>query len=83
MNNNITCSLAEGFSLWEKIYAQSSFTAMGIIGTLGIALVDWRWILPYLFIYGYGILGIVMRHLVCPDAPTFMYTMIAFNYHSR
>jgi hypothetical protein len=69
MNDKIKCSLAEGFSIWEKFYAQFSFIAMGVIGTVGIALVDRRWILPYLFIYGYGILGIVMRHLVCPRCP--------------
>ena len=60
------CTLADGFNLLEKIYAQFSFIAMGIIGTIGIVLVDWRWILPYLFIFYYGILGIVMRHLTCP-----------------
>jgi MFS family permease len=69
MNDNINCSLAEGFSLWEKIYAQFSFIATGVIGTAGILLVDWRWVLPYLLIYVYGILGIVMRHLTCPRCP--------------
>ena len=63
------CTLSEGFSLWEKIYAQFSFIAMGVIGTVGIGLVDWRWILPYLFICWYGIPGIVMRHLTCPRCP--------------
>jgi hypothetical protein len=58
--------LADGFELWEKIYALSSFIAMGIMGTVGIVLVDWRWVLPYLFICGYGVPGVVMRHLVCP-----------------
>lgn len=69
MKDTTACRLADGFKLWEKIYAQFSFIAMGIIGTVGIGLVDWRWILPYLFIYGYGILGVVMRHLVCPRCP--------------
>ena len=63
------CTLAEGFSLWEKIYAQFSFITTGVIGTVGIGLVDWRWILPYLFIFWYGIPGIVMRHLNCPRCP--------------
>jgi hypothetical protein len=69
MKDNINCSLAEGFSLWEKIYAQFSFIAMSVIGTVGIVLVDWPWILPYIFINWYGIPGIVMRHLACPRCP--------------
>ena len=69
MNDNIKCSLAEGFSLWEKIYAQFSFIAMGVIGTVGIVLEDWIWVIPYIFIYWYGIPGIVMRHLNCPRCP--------------
>ena len=69
MNDNINCSLAEGFSLWEKIYAQSSFIAMGVLGTIGIIIEDWIWVFPYIYIYGYGILGVVMRHLVCPRCP--------------
>lgn len=63
------CTLADGFSLWEKIYAQFSFLSMCTIGTVGILLVDWRWSLAYLVIFGYGILGIVMRHLTCPRCP--------------
>lgn len=63
------CTLADGFSFWEKIYAQCSFFAMGIIGSVGIATVDWRWVLLYFLIYAYGILGIVMRHLTCPRCP--------------
>jgi hypothetical protein len=69
MKDTTACRLADGFKLWEKIYAQFSFIAMGILGTVGIALVDWRWVLPYLFIYGHGIMGVVMRHLVCPRCP--------------
>ena len=69
MNDNVKCSLAEGFSLWEKIYAQFSFIAMGVIGTIGILLEDWVWVIPYLFIYWYGIPGIIMRHLNCPRCP--------------
>ena len=63
------CTLANGFKLWEKIYAQFSFIATGVIGITGILLVDWRWVLPYLLIYVYGILGVVMRHLTCPRCP--------------
>ena len=69
MKDKTECTLADGFNLWEKIFAQFSFFAMGIIGTVGIILVDWRWSLPYLFIYGYGIMGVVMRHLTCPRCP--------------
>lgn len=69
MKNKSDCTIANGFKLWEKIYAQFSFVALGIIGTVGILLVDWRWVLPYLLIYVYGILGIVMRHLTCPRCP--------------
>lgn len=63
------CTLADGFETWEKIYAQSSFIAIGTIGTVGVAVVDWRWGLVYLFIYLYGIMGVVMRHIVCPRCP--------------
>jgi hypothetical protein len=69
LNEKIKCSLAEGFRLWEKIYAQFSFIAMGVIGTVGIVLADWPWILPYILINWYGIPGIVMRHLTCPRCP--------------
>ena len=69
MKDKSECTLANGFKLWEKIYAQFSFIATGVIGITGILLVDWRWVLPYLLIYVYGILGIVMRHLTCPRCP--------------
>ena len=69
MSGNDNCSLAEGFNLWEKIYAQFSFIAMSVIGTTGIVIEDWPWLLPYIFINWYGIPGIVMRHLVCPRCP--------------
>jgi hypothetical protein len=69
MKDKNECILIEGFNIWQKIYAQFSFIAMGIIGSVGIALVDWRWALLYLFIYLYGIMGVVMRHLVCPRCP--------------
>lgn len=72
-NNTVTdrpdCTLAGGFSVREKIYAQTSFHLMGITGTVGIALADWPWALPYLFVYAYGILGVIMRHLNCPRCP--------------
>lgn len=69
MNDKTQCSLSNGFKLWEKIYAQTTFIGMGIIGTVAIVIVDWRWIPPYFFIYFYGIFGIVMRHLACPRCP--------------
>jgi len=69
MKDKNECTLIDGFKIWQKIYAQFSFIAMGIIGGVGIALVDWRWALLYLFIFLYGIMGVVMRHLVCPRCP--------------
>lgn len=69
MDDSIKCSLAEGFSLGEKVSAQVSFIAMGFIGTVGILLEDWPWILPYILIYWYGIPGIIMRHTNCPRCP--------------
>jgi hypothetical protein len=63
------CSLAGKFSLWEKIYTQCSFVAMGVIGTIGIILEDWTWVIPYIVVCWYGIPGIVMRHLNCPRCP--------------
>ena len=69
MNKEPVCTLAEGFRAWEKAYAQGSFWAMGILGTLGILLQDWPWVFPYIVIYWYGVPGIVMRHLNCPRCP--------------
>ena len=69
MEDRGQCSLAEKFSRWEKIYAQTSFIAMGVLGTIGIILEDWIWIIPYVIVYWYGIPGIVMRHLNCPRCP--------------
>lgn len=69
MNDHITCSLAEGFSLWEKIYAQVSFIGMGVIGTIGVILTDWIWVIPYIFIYWHGTPGIIQRHINCPRCP--------------
>ena len=69
MKTGAKCTLADGFETWEKICAQLSFIAIGTIGAVGVALVDWRWALAYVFIYLYGIMGVVMRHLVCPRCP--------------
>ena len=69
MNRERECTLAEGFSFWEKAWAQASFLVMGIVGTVGIVIEDWPWVFPYIVIYWYGIPGIVMRHLVCPRCP--------------
>ncbi|MCB2225385.1 MAG: hypothetical protein KQH53_01815 [Desulfarculaceae bacterium] len=63
------CHLAEGFGLREKIWAQTSFMLMGILGTIGIARADWPWLLPYIFVFWYGVPGIMMRHLACPRCP--------------
>jgi hypothetical protein len=63
------CELSSGFSLGEKIYAQLTFGTMLVAGGVGLALADWRWLLPYLVLTGYGILGIVMRHQTCPRCP--------------
>lgn len=69
MSRKPICALAEGFTAWEKAWAQLSFLVMGIVGTVGILLADWRWVVPYILIYWYGVPGIVMRHLVCPRCP--------------
>lgn len=69
MTDKASCTLANGFRLWEKIYAQGSFFGMGVFAVVGIALVDWRWVFPYLVIYAYGLMGVVMRHLACPRCP--------------
>ncbi len=69
MKERPECKLACGFNPWEKFYAQFSFLAMGILGTIGIIVVDWVWVIPYVVIYWYGIPGIVMRHLNCPRCP--------------
>jgi hypothetical protein len=69
LNAEKSCHYANGFKLWEKVFAQVSFNAMGIVGIVGIALVDWLWAVPYAFVYLYGIPFIVMRHLTCPRCP--------------
>jgi hypothetical protein len=60
------CLYANGFTLWEKLWAQLSFFTMLIVGTAGIALADWRWLAPYIAAGWYGVPGIVMRHQTCP-----------------
>lgn len=69
MKGSPECTLSGGFQTWEKVYALLSFSAIFTIGTVGIALLDWRWALVYLLFYLYGIFGVVMRHLVCPRCP--------------
>ena len=69
MNQETECTLAEGFSVWEKVWAQLSFWVMGVAGTIGIVLADWPWVFPYIVICWYGIPGIIMRHLNCPRCP--------------
>ena len=69
MNECKTYPLTTKFSIWEKVWAQGSFAAMGIAGAVGIILEDWIWVIPYAIIGGYGIPGIVMRHLTCPRCP--------------
>ena len=66
---NKQCHLTGEFSIFEKIYAQVSFFGIGILGTIGIILVDWHWVVPYIFIFWYGIPGIIQRHLACPRCP--------------
>ncbi|MBU2627938.1 MAG: hypothetical protein KKE61_04930, partial [Proteobacteria bacterium] len=62
------CTLAKGFSIYEKLYAQVSFFAFSIIGFYGIYIEDWRWSLGYLIIFT-SVPLIVQRHLVCPRCP--------------
>jgi len=69
MTDEEECTLANGFRLWEKIYAQGSFLGIGVFAVIGIGIVDWRWVFPYLVIYVYGLTGVVMRHLACPRCP--------------
>ena len=60
------CTLADGFRLWEKLYAQITFFTFTIAGSVGLLRTDWRLAIPYLVVFGYGVPGIVMRHLSCP-----------------
>jgi hypothetical protein len=63
------CHYAKGFSVREKCYAQATFWLWGLSGFFGLFCVDMRLAVFYLFVWGYGIAGIVMRHLVCPRCP--------------
>jgi hypothetical protein len=69
MEDRPECELACGFRLRDKLYAQFTFIAMGVLGTIGIILEDWIWIIPYVVFYWYGIPGVVMRYLSCPRCP--------------
>lgn len=64
-NSNLSC----GFSLKEQLYAQITFNCFWIFGLVGIAMQNWKWAMIYLVIVGYGILGLVQRHLTCPRCP--------------
>lgn len=59
------CNLSGKFKLWEKLYAQLSFMAMGILGSIGIIQVNWIWFIPYFLIFWYSVPGILMRYLAC------------------
>jgi hypothetical protein len=63
------CTLAEGFGVREKLYAQLTFQVMAFAGIIGIARVSWVWAVPYAVLYGYLLPGVVMRHLLCPRCP--------------
>ena len=69
MRDTAPCQYADSFTLREKLWAQISFNVFAIVGIVGIALVDWRWAVPYAFIYLYGIPFVIMRHLTCPRCP--------------
>ncbi len=69
MNSESKRPLSKTFKLWEKFYAQLSFQVMAIVGIVGIARADWHWLPPYIIVYGYGVPGIIMRHLICPRCP--------------
>jgi hypothetical protein len=63
------CTLADGFETREKIRAQVSFLAIGAVGAVCVAILDWRWALACILVLVYGIMGVVMRHLVRPRCP--------------
>jgi hypothetical protein len=63
------CIFSNGFSLKEKIYAQTTFLGMIITGTAGIIHADWIFVFPYIFFAWYAIPGIIQRHIVCPRCP--------------
>ena len=69
MSSTKAWCLAHGFTLKEKIFAQTTFFGMLIVGTIGILRVDMFYVLPYIFFAWYGIPGIIQRHIVCPRCP--------------
>lgn len=71
MSNNDQCKLTKGFTIREKLWAQLSFFGMGIPGTIAIIEYNWLWVFPYVFVFWYGIPGIIMRHINCPRCPHF------------
>ena len=62
------CSLAKGFSIYEKLYAQISFFMFTIIGFYGIYIEAPCWSLGYLVIFA-SVPFVVQRYLVCPRCP--------------
>jgi hypothetical protein len=63
------CTLATGFSLREKLYAQATFQVTVLTGIIGIVRADPVWVVPYVVLYGYLLPGVVMRHLLCTRCP--------------
>ena len=63
------CTLAKGFNIKEKLFAQVSFFGILITGTVGIVLVDSIFVIPYVLISWYGVPGIIQRYIVCPRCP--------------
>ena len=63
------CRYADGFTIWEKLYAQITFNVFCLTGLAAIALQDWRWALPYAVLYFGGVPFVIMRYLACPRCP--------------
>lgn len=63
------CQYADGFSIWEKLYAQITFNVFCLTGLIAIAMQDWRWAVPYAVLYFGGVPFVIMRHLACPRCP--------------
>ncbi len=63
------CTLAKGFTIKEKLFAQVSFFGMIITGTIGIIVASPIFVVPYILIAWYGIPGIIQRYIVCPRCP--------------
>ena len=82
-SNQSECRYANGFSLWEKLWAQISFFTMLIAGTAGIAREDWYWLAPYLIVGWYGVAGIVMRHMICPRCPHLFVYGDCLQFHPK